>query len=202
MANVDALGMIECSRMSLGSVIADAMLKTASVELLMAQPVPPGKLLVVVHGGVADVEAAVAVGLDRAGDALVDAFFIPRLHPKVAAAIMAPVEGLEVEALGMVETKTVASAIRAADASLKAAKVDLVSIRLGLGIAGRAIYYVTGSVADAQAAVEAGRAAIRVPDLLIDSAVIAQPHSSYAQYMASGPGIVRPLPGVQAPAEG
>jgi microcompartment protein CcmL/EutN len=201
MRDIAALGMIECSSMSQGSVVADAMLKTSTVHLIMAQPVPPGKLLVVIEGNVAEVEAAVTVGLDSAGRWLEDALFIPRLHPDVGKALITPLDLTGAQALGMVETKTVAAAIRAADASLKAARVRLASIRLGLGIGGKAIYYVTGTVADTNAAVEAGKAAVKVDSLLIHTAVIPQPDAQLSTYLVTGPGQTRPLPGAQAPPE-
>jgi microcompartment protein CcmL/EutN len=169
------------------------------VELLFAQPVPPGKLLVAVHGGVADVESAVARGLDIAADRLEDALFIPRLHPDVVAAFVQPLESGEVDAIGIVETRTVAAALRAADAALKAARVRLVSLRMGLGIGGKAIWHVTGSVADVEAAVAAGRAAVRVEELFLDSAVLARPHGDLGSYLDGGPGSPQPLPGVRRP---
>jgi len=201
MAGLDALGMIECRSMARGAVIPDALLKTSAVRLLFAQPVPPGKLLIAIHGGVADVESAVAVGLDRAGEHLEDALFIPRIHRGVAAAMVRRVEGTEVEALGIVETKTVAAAIRGADQALKSAKVDLLSLRMGLGIGGKALFFLSGPVADVQAAVDAARTAVRIDALFLHAEVIAQPHPEYARYVASGPGTVPPLPGVVPPAE-
>lgn len=201
MAQLAALGMIECRSMARGAVITDALLKTSAVELLFAQPVPPGKLLIAIHGGVADVESAVAVGLDRAGDHLEDALFIPRIHPGVAEAMVRRVEGKPVEALGIIETKTVAAAIRAADQALKSAAVELLSLRMGLGIGGKALFFLAGPVADVQAAVDAGRAAVRIDALFLHAEVIAQPHPDYAHYVSSGPGTVPPLPGVVAPAD-
>ena len=187
--------------MARGAVLCDRMLKTASVRLLMSQALPPGKLLVAVYGDVADVDAAVSAALDGAGEELVDALFIPRVHPDVAHALFEPVRLEDVEALGIVETKTVSAAIRAADASLKAASVELLSLRMGVGIGGRAIYYVSGSVADAQAAVEAGREAIRVEELFLRSEVIAQPHPDFARYLTGDAGRVARLAGVDPPAE-
>lgn len=195
-----ALGMIECRTMSRGTVVADEMLKTARVDLLFAQPVPPGKLLVAVRGGVADVESAVARGLDTAGDRLEDALFIPRLHHDVVEALVRMPEPGEVDALGVLETRTVAAALRAADAALKAAKVRLVSLRLGLGIGGKAIWHITGSVADVEAAVAAGRAAVRVDELYLDSAVLARPHGDLGSYLDGGPGTAKPLPGIRSQA--
>jgi microcompartment protein CcmL/EutN len=183
-----ALGMIECRSLARGAVVADSMLKTAAVHLLLCAPVSPGKLLVVLRGGVADVEAAVQVGLGIAGDWLEDALFIPALHVEVGEALLRAPQLDAAEALGIVETATVAAALRAADASLKSARVRLLSLRLAAGIGGKAIYFVSGSVADAQAAVEAGCSAVRLAPLLVHREVIAQPHPARAWYLASGPG--------------
>ncbi len=183
-----ALGLIECRSMARGTVVADAMLKTARVHLLLCAPVSPGKLLVGLRGGVADVEAAMAAGLHVAGDWLEDALFIPRLHDEVAAALLRPLGQGVLESLGIVETATVAAALRAADASLKAAGVRLLSIRLAAGIGGKAIYFVTGALPDAQAAVDAGCVAVQHAALLVHCEVIPQPHPDLAWYLAQGPG--------------
>lgn len=191
-----ALGLIECRSLARGAVVADAMLKTADVHLLLCAPVSPGKLLIGLRGQVADVEAAVQAGLRVAGDWLDDALFIPSLHVEVADALVRAPELATTEALGIVETATVAAALRAADASLKAAGVQLLSVRLGAGIGGKAVYFVSGSVADAQAAVEAGCAAVRLPQLLVHREVIPQPHPDLAWYLAAGPGRVPSPAGV------
>lgn len=191
-----ALGMIECGSLSRGAVVVDAMLKTARVDLLFAQPVPPGRLLVAVAGDVAAVESAVESGLELAAARLEDALFIPRLHPQVLRFLHRPAAVDETGALGMVETRTVAAAIRAADAALKAARVALVSLHMGRHIGGRGMIHLTGDVADVQAAVDAGRQAVRLEELEIDHAVIARPHVDYLAYMNGGPGVARPLPGV------
>lgn len=191
-----ALGMIECNSLSRGAVVVDSMLKTARVTLLFAQPVPPGRLLVAVSGDVAAVESAVENGLELAGASLEDALFIPRLHAQVLDFLHQPATARTDGALGMIETRTVAAAIRAADAALKSARVALVSLHLGRHIGGRGMIHLVGDVADVQAAVDAGRTAVRLEELEIDHAVIARPHPDYLSYMSGGPGVARPLPGV------
>ena len=52
---MEALGMIELNSISQGILAADAVLKAANVEIMRAQPVCPGKYVVIVSGGVADV---------------------------------------------------------------------------------------------------------------------------------------------------
>ena len=54
-----ALGMVEYKTVASGMTAADIMIKTASVEVLEAMPVCPGKYLVTVSGDLSAVRAAV-----------------------------------------------------------------------------------------------------------------------------------------------
>jgi len=196
-----SLGLIECSSLARGAAVADAMLKSARVRLLMAAAVSPGKLLVAVEGGVAEIEAAMERGLDACGDRLEDALFLPQVHVEVARALHESLPSGGVQAMGVMETVTVAAAIRAADAALKAAAVRLLSLRLGAGIGGKAVVHLEGEVADVEAAVAAGEAAVGIASLVVESVVLARPHEDYARYMDGGRGQALPL-GQALPPEG
>ena len=63
------------------------MLKAASVELLIARTICSGKYLIVIGGGVSDVEAAIQAGLASAGEAIIDHLIIPNVHPSVFPAL-------------------------------------------------------------------------------------------------------------------
>ena len=81
------------------------------------------------------------------------------------------------DALGVVETTTVASAIHAADAGVKGADVRLVEVRLADGLGGKGIVLYSGLVADVEAAVEIGVGVLERPDLLVRQVVISQLHT-------------------------
>jgi ethanolamine utilization protein EutM len=88
------------------------------------------------------------------------------------------------EALGMVETKGLIGAIEAADAMVKAAKVNMVGWeKIGSG-------YVTamvrGDVAAVRAATDAGAAAARRVGELISVHVIPRPHQSLEDILPIG----------------
>ena len=55
-----AIGMIEFKTVSAGVTAADIMVKTASVELIEAQVVCPGKYIALITGDLSAVDAAVA----------------------------------------------------------------------------------------------------------------------------------------------
>jgi microcompartment protein CcmL/EutN len=183
-----SLALLECRSLARGAKVSDEILKTAPVRLLLSYPVSPGKLLVAFCGGVAEVEASLERGLEICGEQLEDALFLPAVHPGVTEALHRRLDARGVEAMGVVETYTVSAALRAADASLKASAVRLLSLRLGAGIGGKAVYYLSGAVADVEAAVEAGVEAIRIPELLVETVVLARPHGDFIAYLDGGPG--------------
>ena len=72
MATPKAIGAIELSSIGIGYQIEDEMLKSASVDLLIARTICSGKYLIVVGGQVGAVETAVRAGLASAGEAIID----------------------------------------------------------------------------------------------------------------------------------
>ena len=78
------------------------------------------------------------------------------------------------DALGMVETKGLVSAIEAADAMVKAANVNLVGYeKIGSGLV---TVMVRGDVGAVKAAVEAGAVAARAVGEVVSLHVIPRPH--------------------------
>ncbi|MDD2806008.1 MAG: BMC domain-containing protein [Elusimicrobiales bacterium] len=172
---LNAIGGVELSSVAKGLEAADAMLKTASVKLLLSRSICPGKYIILAAGDVGDVSAAVEAGSAKAAHALVDSFVIPNIHPEVFPAIEGTtvVEGLE--ALGIIEAFSVSALVQAADAAVKAAPVKLLEIRLAMALGGKAFVTLTGPVAAADAAVAAGAAVVAKKGLLVEKVVIPQP---------------------------
>ena len=71
-----ALGMIEFKTVSAGVTAADAMVKTAAVELVEAQTVCPGKYIALITGDLSAVDAAVATAKVQYGENLIDSFVL------------------------------------------------------------------------------------------------------------------------------
>ena len=172
----DAIGAVETSSIAQGAVAADAMVKTAVVELLEARPVSPGKYWVLIGGEVGPVRHAFRRGVEVAGDTLLDSLIIPQLHVQVLPALRGGVPPAEHDALGVIETLTAAAVIVAADQAAKAAEVLLRNIRLANGLGGKGVLFLSGDVSNVQAAVEAGRAEAQRKGLLTRSVVIPRLH--------------------------
>ena len=171
-----ALGLVEFDSIAVGIAAGDAMAKRAPVDLLRAGTVHPGRYLVLVGGAVADVEEALAAGRAVGAAALLDAVFLPHVHPAVVAAIGGRLASARGEALGVIETPTVASIIAAADAGVKGARVRLLELRLADGLGGKGYVLFDGPVSEVEAAVELGGAAVPAPERAV-CRVIAQLHA-------------------------
>lgn len=171
----NAIGMIELTSIARGIYATDLMLKTAYVEVVSATPVCPGKYIAIVQGDVAAVESSISMGIETAGEYLVDSFLLPNVHPAVFPAITATTMPDGMGALGIMEAFSLASMIIAADAALKAADVQALELRLGSGLGGKAYFTFTGDVAAVNAGIEAGKAVVLEKGLLVDIEVIPAP---------------------------
>ncbi|OGF15230.1 MAG: hypothetical protein A2W00_06470 [Candidatus Eisenbacteria bacterium RBG_16_71_46] len=171
-----AIAAIETSSIAQGTVVGDAMVKTAEVNLVLATSISPGKYWVLIGGEVAPVRAAFQRGLEVAADTLLDSLFIPQVHAMVLPALQGVAAGADDDALGVIETLTASAAIVAADHAAKAAAVTLRDLRLANGLGGKGVLFLTGDVSDVQAAVEAGRAEALRKGLLARSVVIPRLH--------------------------
>jgi microcompartment protein CcmL/EutN len=172
----EALGALELISIAAGIHTCDEMLKVAPVDLIEAACICPGKYIILVGGGVSEVDSSVSRGLEVGAESVVDHLFIPNLHRQIFPAISAASEVVKLDALGIIETFSVASTVVAADRAVKAADVTLVEVRLAVGLAGKAYVTMTGEVASVNAAVEAGVQAVTPIGMLVKSVVIPSPH--------------------------
>jgi microcompartment protein CcmL/EutN len=170
-----AIGLVEFSSITRGIEATDAMVKAADVKLLLARPTCPGKYTTLISGDVGAVKTSVMAGIRAGRESVIDQFVLPNVHQGVLPAITASTEVEEVRALGVIETFTVASAIVAADAALKAALVDAIELRLAIGLGGKCYVTFTGDVGACQAAVAAGSREAKEKGLLVGEVVIPSP---------------------------
>lgn len=175
MAFHPALALLEFDSVAAGIVAGDAMVKRAPITALHTGTVQPGHYLVLVAGEVGDVEEAVAAGTSASGDAMLDLVLLPDIHPAVVEALRGARREGRAEALGIIETVSVASIIEAADAGVKGASVDLLEMHLADGLGGRGYLLFGGPISDVEAAVEIGSERVH-PGNLVRRAVISQLH--------------------------
>lgn len=187
-----ALAMIELSSIAAGIVSGDAMVKAAPVGSIYAGTIHPGKYLILVSGDTASVEEAFETGISIGGSAVLDTVFLPNIHPVVVGAIAGGDRAawIDGEALGIVETETIPTVIRAADAGVKAAMVEVSAVQLGDGLGGKGYVLFSGIIGDVEAAVEAAGSWASEMGHLVESRIIAQLHVDMALNLQSDLGFL------------
>lgn len=154
-------------------------MKRAPAILLHSRAVSGGKHLVMIEGGVAEVNESLAAALLAAGDALLDRVELPFADAQVWPMLGAPVAPADwtgdhgAEAVAIVETATVCAAVAAADAACKIADVVVRDTRFAVDLAGKAYFTMTGTLDAIEAAAGAARAA--ADQHLVALEIIAQP---------------------------
>lgn len=192
-----AVCLLELSSIAKGIEAGDAMAKRAPLQVLRAGTVHPGKYLVLAGGLTADVEEAMQAGRDAAGSALVDLVFLPDVHPDVVASIAGERREDVGEALGVIETMTVAATIDAADACVKGARVTIRDLRLADDLGGKGYVLVGGDVAEVEVALAHGLERARGEDSNL--VVIAQLHDDMRENLDADPRFGRRVQDVEKP---
>jgi microcompartment protein CcmL/EutN len=164
--------MIEFNSIAVGIEAADHMVKAAQVEPLMMKTICPGKFVVAVFAEVASVQSAVDAGLASGKDTVVDHFVIANIDTSVISAISCAVDKVSGAAIGVIETFSAASAILAADTAVKTASVDLIEVRIAMGVGGKAFCILSGDVGPVEMAVNAGAATAGENGMLVRKVVI------------------------------
>ncbi len=172
----NAIGLIELNSIAKGFEVTDALLKTASSQLVEAHSVCPGKFIALITGTTADVESSMKSGLELAEESLIDKLIINNIDPQLVPAVRGTSDVDRLDALGIIETFSAASSIIAADAAVKAADVTLIDVRLANALGGKAYLTLTGQVGAVRSAVAAGCNAIKEEGILIRRVIIPQPH--------------------------
>lgn len=186
MKRYPAIALIEVSSVAVGIQTADAMVKRAPITVLKTGTVHNGKYLVLVGGSVASVSESFDAGLSTARDCVIDRVLLADVHPQVHDAVLGSRNACSSDALGIIETATVASMIRASDAGIKGADVQIVEIRLADDLGGKALSIFAGRVEDVEAAVEIARGVVTPADVWLHSTVIPRLHEQMAHQVERG----------------
>jgi microcompartment protein CcmL/EutN len=179
------IGLLELSSVARGVETADAILWQADLEMLFSSPVQPGRYVMLFTGGVRDVASALERGAEIAGEALIDRLQISQVHEQLEMGLRRTGGriGGELDAIGLVETGSVASAIVAADLALKTATVDLLDLRIANGLGGKSFFTLTGEVSDVRSSIAAGAESAERSGQLEHEVVIPRPHPDLVRHL-------------------
>lgn len=171
-----AIGVIELKSIPKGVEAADAALKSAGVQMVSSHPSCPGKYEIILTGSIANVTASVDHVNQKFDGYVIDSSVMGRIDEQVISALFGTQTGNKTGSLGLIETFSAPTAIKAADIAVKTAKVEIYDLRVSRGLGGKGIIMLTGEVGDVTAAVEAGANYAKQFGQLSSTSVIAAPH--------------------------
>ena len=171
-----AIGMVEFNSIAKGIFAADQMVKISEVEIVTATTSCPGKYIAIVTGDVAAVEDSVRIGEKMAEEFFVDSIVIPNVEPSIFPAITGATMPSRIQAIGIMESFSLATMIICADQIMKSGELEAIELRLGNGIGGKAYFTYTGDVAAVQSGTDAGLEIAKTKGLLVNAEVIPSPY--------------------------
>jgi microcompartment protein CcmL/EutN len=180
MTKLPAIALIELGSIAAGTFAADKMVKRSPVDLLHAGTVQPGKYLILVGGGTAEVEESYREGMQAAPADILDEVLLPDVHRQVVQALDGGRSFDRYDSLVVLETSTIAAILRATDAAVKGARVELAELRLANGLGGRGVAILTGELSDVQAAAEIAARCLAGRNVTLCHSIVSNVHEQLA----------------------
>lgn len=177
-----AIAVLEYTSITKGLVAVDVVANKSPVDVLMAEPISHGKFILLFSGGVGEVDEAHTAAVAASGDTLVENVLIAQatraLGPAIGGALIAPRAN---DSVGMLESRSIAAAVEAADRVLKTAPLLLNRFRLGQGIGGKSYFIFSGPLEDVQAGLEVGQEVLEARGSLLNAELIARPRAEFLE---------------------
>ncbi len=150
-----AVAMLDIVDIPVGLQTLDVLVKEAEVTVGAAGTIQRGHYLILFGGEVEPVELAFERAVNHARGYLDDVVNLPYAEERLVPAMMNgqvrwPAPG---DSLGVVQTGSPPTLLRAMDAALKGAQVELVELRMADGLGGKAFATLWGELVDVEAAI-------------------------------------------------
>lgn len=175
--NVNVLGVLELSSIADGLKVLDSMVKTAPVTILKAETINPGKYLILISGDVASVEYAMDQGLKYGKRSLIDHLLLKNIDEQIIPALISNKKAADADAIGILETLSVAACLETADMAVKASGVKILEIQTGNELGGKAALKISGTVGEVEDAMRIIVPFVSEKNQLYRDVIITGPHS-------------------------
>lgn len=171
-----AIGLVELKSIPIGIKVADTMLDTANVNLILANPICPGKFIILISGNVGAVESAIKAAKKEGDIFLIESYILNNIHENILPALSGTNEITNIKSIGAIETISALTSIKAADIALKAANVDIVEIRVARGLGGKGFLIVSGEISSVNSAIKSCISELGESGEITSTSIIASPH--------------------------
>jgi microcompartment protein CcmL/EutN len=183
MSNLPAIALIEFGSIAAGMFAADKMVKRAAIEILHAGTVQPGKYLILIGGGTAEVDESYRAGMEAAANDILDDVMLPDVHHQVVHALDGERRYRDFESMIVLETSTIAAILRSADAAVKGSNVELAELRVGNGLHGHGLAILTGNLTSVEIAAEIANHVLGGRNVTLCHSIVSNVHEQFANHV-------------------
>ena len=178
MKQKNTIGIIELASIHKGFIVQDTILKSTNVEKLIARTICSGKYVIIVRGEIADVESCLENAKQVGGFAIINALAVPNVDDAIFPAIAGTtdISSSEIDCMVIIETYSVAAAIKAADNAVKEAAIDVVRIHVAMAIGGKGLVVLTGDTDALKSAIIPAIDYLKLDGMLAGYSLITNPH--------------------------
>ncbi len=186
MKKYPAIAIIEFRDIAVGIYSTDAMLKRAPISLVKSGIISRGRYLTLIGGTTASVEESFSEGLITGGDNVLDHVILPDVHPQVHDAVLGHRNPISTGAIGIIETPTASSNVRAAELALKGTSVNLIEMRLAdTSLSGKGVSIYRGELPDIEAAMDMIVSYLKQARIEFVDKIIPSPHEAMNKQLES-----------------
>jgi len=136
----------EFKSVSRGIMVTDSMAKAATVNIILAGSLCPGKYLTILEGEISALASAGEIAEERGGRHLFSSFLVSGIDQRIIEAIGGKLAEISPDAIGIVEGPHMADLINSSDIAVDSAAVDFIEYRLARGCGVNSFYIITGTL--------------------------------------------------------
>jgi len=136
----------EFKSVSRGMTVADSMAKSASVKIIQASTLCPGKYLAIWEGEISALESAEKTAEDQGGRHLFSSALVSNIDGKIIGALGGRLAYPSEDAIGILEGPHMADLVYSSDIAVDSAPVEFIEYRLARGCGVNSFYIITGAL--------------------------------------------------------
>lgn len=175
----------EFKSISRGIMVTDSMIKAASINIIQASTLCPGKYVAIVEGEISALSSAESIAEEQGGRHLFSSAIVSGINHKVIKAIGGELRSTGSGAIAIIEGPNMADLISSSDIALNSAQVDFIEYRLARGCGVNSFYIMTGTFSALSEAVENASAYLEERGSLLAYRIIPGPDRQVMKWIKS-----------------
>ncbi|WP_207695894.1 hypothetical protein DOK67_0002872 [Enterococcus sp. DIV0212c] len=178
----DSIGVIELKSMAKGMDALNELTKNYEVNIHLAKAICPGRYLILYTGVVGQIKQSEDFFKEQYKKEIIKTTAIFRVSPQIIHRLNRKQHIVgTLSAIGIVEVNSTVGLIKLCDTALKASAVELLEIKVTIGMAGKGYFLVNGEVGNVTTAIETVKQSSQMHKYSVNCTTISSPSEQFLQ---------------------